>query len=66
MNSPQHSRSTIENVAYDSTLNQYEHKVLFPNKLALANAMLAQYGVPAEFEAEQQRQAQAEPRMKLT
>jgi hypothetical protein len=59
MNSPQHLRSTVENVTYDSTLNQYEHKVLFPNKLALANAMLAEYGVPAEFEAEQrQRTAQ--------
>jgi|GEM_PF-5747891 len=59
MNSPQHLRSTVENVAYDSALNQYEHKVLFPNKLALANAMLAEYGVPAEFEAEQrQRTAQ--------
>jgi hypothetical protein len=60
MNSPKHSRSTIENVAYDSTLNQYEHKVLFPNKLALANAMLAQYGVPAEFEAEQRQRTTQE------
>ncbi len=54
MNRPQHSPLGIE-VAYDSTLNQYEHQVLFPKKLALANKMLAKYGVPAQFIAEQQK-----------
>jgi hypothetical protein len=57
MDSPKYSHSIIENVTYDSTLNQHEHKVLFPKKLALVNAMLAEYGVPAEFEAEQRQRA---------
>ncbi len=60
MNTPQHLHSSIENVAFDSTLNQYERKVLFPQKLALANAMLAKYGVPAEFEVEQRQRTTKE------
>jgi hypothetical protein len=55
MNNPKSSPLSIENVAYDSTLNQYEHQVLFPKKLALANEMLAKYGVPDQFMAEQQK-----------
>lgn len=35
-----------EKVRIDSKLNQYENKILFPEKLAKANEMLKNVGLP--------------------
>lgn len=38
----------------DSSLNKYDNVILFPEKLARANEMIAKYGIPDEWKKEQQ------------
>ncbi len=51
MNSLQKNKITAPTVRYDSSLEQYNKTVLFPKKLALANEMLAKYGLPKEVQS---------------
>jgi hypothetical protein len=54
------NNTIVINVQIDKRLNEHAHKVLFPEKVALANQFIEKYGLPEFVESDLMAQKQAQ------
>jgi hypothetical protein len=48
----------------DEQLNKFDHIILFPEKLARANAVLEKYGLPSDFDKNKNIKSKAQSKNK--